>query len=100
MTASPSRLSSDVISRTELNVDVNSRCRHLLQNEINIHVQNIMFLTQLHNEELQNLYPSPSIIIMIKSRRRTASVIQWSESLAIDPEIPGSVPGAIRFSEK
>jgi hypothetical protein len=27
-------------------------------------------------------------------------VIQWSEFLAIDPEVPGSINGATRFSEK
>jgi hypothetical protein len=30
----------------------------------------------------------------------TASVVSWSEFLAIDPEVPGSIPGATRFSEK
>jgi hypothetical protein len=30
----------------------------------------------------------------------TASVIYWSEFLATDPEIPGSTPGATRYSEK
>jgi hypothetical protein len=30
----------------------------------------------------------------------TASVVYWSEFLATDPEIPGSIPGATRFSEK
>jgi hypothetical protein len=30
----------------------------------------------------------------------TASVVEWSEFLATDPEVPGSVHGATRFSEK
>jgi hypothetical protein len=30
----------------------------------------------------------------------TASVVLWSEFLATDPEVPGSIPGATRFSEK
>jgi hypothetical protein len=30
----------------------------------------------------------------------TASVVQWSEFLATEPEVPGSIPGASRFSEK
>jgi hypothetical protein len=30
----------------------------------------------------------------------TASVILWSEFLATDPEVPGSILGATRFSEK
>jgi hypothetical protein len=30
----------------------------------------------------------------------TASVVQWSESLVIDPEVLGSNPGSTRFSEK
>jgi hypothetical protein len=29
----------------------------------------------------------------------TASVVLWSEFLAKDPEIPGTIPGATRFSE-
>jgi hypothetical protein len=28
------------------------------------------------------------------------SVVQWSEFLATDPEVPVSIPGATRFSEK
>jgi hypothetical protein len=31
---------------------------------------------------------------------KNASVVRWSEFLATDPEIPDSIPGAIRFSEK
>jgi hypothetical protein len=30
----------------------------------------------------------------------TASVVWWSEFLATDPEVPGSIPDATRFSEK
>jgi hypothetical protein len=30
----------------------------------------------------------------------TASVVKWSEFLATDPEVPDSIPGATRFSEK
>jgi hypothetical protein len=30
----------------------------------------------------------------------TASVVWWSEFLVTDPEVPGSIPGATRFSEK
>jgi hypothetical protein len=29
----------------------------------------------------------------------TASVVSWSEFLATDPEVPGSLPGATRFSD-
>jgi hypothetical protein len=29
---------------------------------------------------------------------RTASLVQWSEFQATDPEIPGPIPGAARFS--
>jgi hypothetical protein len=32
--------------------------------------------------------------------QRTASVVWWSQLLAIDPEVPGSIPGATTFSEK
>jgi hypothetical protein len=31
---------------------------------------------------------------------RTASVIERSEFLATDPEVPGSISGVTRFSEK
>jgi hypothetical protein len=30
----------------------------------------------------------------------TASVVYWSEFLATDPEVPGSILGPTRFSEK
>jgi hypothetical protein len=30
----------------------------------------------------------------------TTSVVYWTEFLATDPEVPGSIPGATRFSEK
>jgi hypothetical protein len=30
----------------------------------------------------------------------TTSVVYRSEFLATDPEVPGSIPGATRFSEK
>jgi hypothetical protein len=30
----------------------------------------------------------------------TASVVWWSEFLATDPKVPGSISGATRFSEK
>jgi hypothetical protein len=30
----------------------------------------------------------------------TSSVVYWSEFLATDPEVPGWIPGATRFSEK
>jgi hypothetical protein len=31
---------------------------------------------------------------------KTASMVYWSEFLATDPEVSGSIPGATRFSEK
>jgi hypothetical protein len=30
---------------------------------------------------------------------QTAPVVYWSDFLAADPEVPGSIPGAARFSE-
>jgi hypothetical protein len=30
---------------------------------------------------------------------KTGSVVQWSEFLATDLEVPGSIPGATTFSE-
>jgi hypothetical protein len=32
--------------------------------------------------------------------QRTASVVYWSELLATDPEVPGSIPDATTISEK
>jgi hypothetical protein len=32
-------------------------------------------------------------------QRMTASVGWWSEFLSANPEVPGSIPGATRFSE-
>jgi hypothetical protein len=39
-------------------------------------------------------------ITSVYSIHRTASVIQWSDFLATDPEVPSSIPGATRLSEK
>jgi hypothetical protein len=36
-----------------------------------------------------------SIVLLL-----TASVVDWSVFLATDPEVPGLIPGATRFSEK
>jgi hypothetical protein len=36
---------------------------------------------------------------MIESPAQSASVVWWSEFLATDPEVPGSINGASRFSE-
>jgi hypothetical protein len=33
-------------------------------------------------------------------RAITVSVVQWSDLLASDPDVPGSIPGTTRFSEK
>jgi hypothetical protein len=38
--------------------------------------------------------------ITIIGDQGTASVVYWSEFLATVPEVPGSIPGATRFSEK
>jgi hypothetical protein len=46
-----------------------------------------------HSEEILNPSHGSRIII-------AASVVQWSEFQATDPEIPGSIPSATRFSEK
>jgi hypothetical protein len=32
--------------------------------------------------------------------QKTASVVKWSEFLATDPEVPGSIPSSTRYSEK
>jgi hypothetical protein len=35
-----------------------------------------------------------------ETQEKRPSVISWAEFLAINPEVPGSIPGATRFSEK
>jgi hypothetical protein len=40
------------------------------------------------------------LILLICSLFKTTSVIYWSEFLATDPEVPGSIPGPTTFSEK
>jgi hypothetical protein len=37
---------------------------------------------------------------MALQRNKLTSVVWWSEFLAIDPEVPRSIPGATRSSEK
>jgi hypothetical protein len=41
-----------------------------------------------------------NVIIQISVDENRPPVIYWSEFLATDPEVPGSIPGATRFSEK
>jgi hypothetical protein len=41
-----------------------------------------------------------STILLVASHVSvTASVVQWSEFLVANPEVPGTIPGATRFSE-
>jgi hypothetical protein len=40
-----------------------------------------------------------SIIFSFRCYIETTSVVQWSDFIAADPEVPGSIPGATRFSE-
>jgi hypothetical protein len=46
----------------------------------------------------------PSLFIVYRPRvivpEATASVVEWSEFLATDPEVPGSIPGTSRFTKK
>jgi DNA topoisomerase IA len=42
------------------------------------------------------MYEQISVIVYF----RTASVVYWPEFLSTDLEVPGSIPGASRFSEK
>jgi hypothetical protein len=39
------------------------------------------------------------MFISLLPAAQTASVVYWSEFLAAKPEVPGSIPGATRFSE-
>jgi hypothetical protein len=38
--------------------------------------------------------------LSLYGRFLTASVVYWSEFLSEDPEVPSSIPGVTRFSEK
>jgi hypothetical protein len=44
---------------------------------------------RLINNDFEKLY----------TEAMTASVVKWSEFLAANPEVTGSIPGATRFSE-
>jgi hypothetical protein len=46
-------------------------------------------------------FPIQSLLIIISFKYYTTySVVYWSEFLATDLEIPASIPGATKFSEK
>jgi hypothetical protein len=64
-------------------------CRLLLGTDIS---KDIFFLLQL----CIAIYNFILLLLNIM----TTSVVWWSEFLATDPEVPGSIPGATRFSEK
>jgi hypothetical protein len=38
------------------------------------------------------------LIYLTFPARPTASVVQWPEFLAVNPEVPGSIPSATKFS--
>jgi hypothetical protein len=44
--------------------------------------------------------PPPNEFILLIPLKQTASVVLWSEFVATDPEVPDSIPGYNRFSEK
>jgi hypothetical protein len=44
-------------------------------------------------------YCSGIFVIVSVCYHVTASVLQWSDFLTADSEVPGSIPGAVRFSE-
>jgi hypothetical protein len=52
------------------------------------------------NKQLFIFHPTRSYIYRLIILKMAASVVQWSEFLATDPEVAGSIPGATRFSEK
>jgi hypothetical protein len=53
------------------------------------------------NDSVQGIFIKKYFLFTVGSVRRvTASVVWWSEFLATDPEVPGSIHGATRFSEK
>jgi hypothetical protein len=49
---------------------------------------------------LHELKRQDSELILMMTNYSTVFVVKWSEFLARDPEVPGSIPGATRFSEK
>jgi hypothetical protein len=63
---------------------------------LSLHLLGIFQVNGLSNNNIILKYFT---IIFIKMLMRV-SVVQWSEFLATDPAVPGSVPGVSRFSEK
>jgi hypothetical protein len=49
---------------------------------------------------LQLILMGQILFVTLEYLQWAASVVLWSEFLATDPEVPGSIPGATRFSEK
>jgi hypothetical protein len=39
-------------------------------------------------------------LVLLMFKCLTASMVKWSEFLPTDSKVPGSIPGATRFSEK
>jgi hypothetical protein len=66
------------------------------------------FTANLHSEQIDLLviyqrcfnssgYTGGQDLVRASHVLLTAYVVQWSEFLATDPEVPGSIPGATRF---
>jgi hypothetical protein len=51
-------------------------------------------------KEILSLLGSIGVFIWSVCVSETASVVWWSEFLATDPEVPGSITGPTRRSEK
>jgi hypothetical protein len=59
-----------------------------------------MYSTQRHYTYKELLKCFIILKIKINGKISTTSVVQWSEFLATDPDVPGSIPDATRYSEK
>ena len=65
---------------------------------------------KVSDEDASTLSVAPPLCICVEFKNvlkismnngfcKTASVVEWSEFLATDTEVSGSIPGATRFSE-
>jgi hypothetical protein len=57
-------------------------------------VTNRIYAT-LHSVENKEI-----LVFLLRNFSWTANVVKWSEFLATDSEVPGSIPDSTRFSEK
>jgi hypothetical protein len=62
--------------------------------------QNSVPMSTFENLIHTNTCTNSHIFILSSGSVGAASVVLWSEFLTTNPEVPGSIPSAFRFSEK